>query len=297
MNSLKKGILYGVFSQVFWGIMPVYWHLLDFTGPLRILGCRITFALIFTGLILSIRKNKTWLTLLFNPAKRRFTILSGLVVSVNWGSYIWAVNTGHTIEASLGYYINPLISVLLALIFLKERLGVMQWAAFGLATVGVLMVTVFSGVFPWISLILAISFGIYGLLKKKNSAGSLEALGAETLAILPLGLALLVFPAEGLSHIAPPQWLLLMSAGIVTAIPLYTFAQGAKLLPLSALGFLQFINPTILFFLGVFIFGEKFSPKMLWAFGCIWLAVGLYCLSLRKSKEPKPAPDNEERFA
>jgi chloramphenicol-sensitive protein RarD len=262
---------------------------MTFTSPRRILGFRITFALFFTALVLFILGNKSWLLLLIDPKKRLITILSGLAISVNWGLYIWAVNSGYTIEASLGYYINPLISVMLALIILQERLKVLQWIAFGFAALGVLLVTIFSGVFPWVSLVLALTFGFYGLIKKKNKSGSMEALGAETLAVLPLGLGLLFFQPAELLLFTPLQWPLLVSAGFITALPLYTFAKGAKLLPLSALGFLQFISPTILFFLGVFAFGEEFPLKKLWAFGCIWIAVGLYCISLGKAKNTKPA--------
>ena len=285
MNQIRKGILLEVFSYTFWGVMPVYWHLLDFTSPIRILGFRITFALAFTALALFARGNKTWLFLLVNREKRPFTILCGFTVSLNWGLYIWAVNSGHTMDASLGYYINPVVAVLLALIVLGEKLSVLQWVAFGFAALGVLLVTVFSGVFPWVAILLAITFGFYGLFKKKNKAGSMEALAAETLAVLPLGLAFIVFSPHGLLQLSSPfQWFLLVSSGFVTALPLYTFAKGAKLLPLSAVGFLQFINPTILFFLSVFAFGEKFTPEKLWAFGCIWIAVVLYCVSLAKNK-------------
>jgi chloramphenicol-sensitive protein RarD len=169
------------------------------------------------------------------------------------------------------------------LIILREKLEILQWVAFGFAALGVLLVTFFFFFFSWVALLIALTFGFYGLFKKKNKAGSMEALGAETLAVLPLGLVFLIFPPQGLLEISSPiQWLLLISSGIITALPLYTFAKGAKLLPLSAVGFLQFINPTILFFLGVFAFNEEFSPKMLWAFGCIWIAVGLYCFSLIK---------------
>ena len=290
MSPIKKGVLLEVFSYTFWGFMPVFWHLLDFASPLRILGCRITFALVFTAFALFLRKNKKWLLLLTGKDKLPFTVICGVTVSLNWGLYIWAVNTGHTIDASLGYYISPLVSVLLALIILKEKLSVLQWIAFGFAAAGVFLVTIFSGVFPWIALLLAITFGFYGLFKKKNKAGSLEALGAETLAVLPLGLVLLIFPPEGLMLIdSPLKWLLLVSSGILTALPLYTFAKGAKLLPLSAVGFLQFINPTILFFLGIFVFGEEFAPKKLWAFGCIWIAVVLYCISLTKTNKDRAA--------
>jgi chloramphenicol-sensitive protein RarD len=210
-------------------------------------------------------------------------VLSGLTVSLNWGLYIWAVNSGRTIEASLGYYINPLVAVLLALIFLRERLKPLQWIAFGFAGAGVILMTALAGIFPWTALLLAVTFGFYGLFKKKNRGGSLEALGAETMAALPLGLAFFILPAKEFPRGASPlQWLLMASAGLVTALPLYAFARGAKFLPLSAVGFLQFINPTILFFLGVFAFGEAFSPQKLWAFGLIWIAVILYCVSLRK---------------
>ena len=288
MSPVKKGILYEVFAYLFWGIMPVFWHLLDFASPIRILGARITFALFFTAFVLFVKKNRTWFMLLFSREKRVVTIFCGLTVSLNWGLYIWAVNNGHTLDASLGYYINPLVAVLLALIILREKLSVLQWIAFGFAVFGVSLVTFFSGVVPWVALALAITFGIYGLFKKKNKAGSLEALGAETLAVLPLGLVFLVFPPEGLALInSPLQWLLLILSGVVTALPLYAFAKGAKLLPFSAVGFLQFINPTILFVLSVFAFGEEFSPKMLWAFGCIWIAVGLYCFSLVKMNQKK----------
>ena len=288
MSPVKKGILYEVFTYVFWGLMPLYWRLLVFASPLRILGGRITFALFFAVLVLFLRGNRKWLLLFTVPEKRLFVILAGLTVTINWGLYIWAVNNGHTIEASVGYYINPLISILLALVFLREHLSVLQWAAFGFAALGVFLVTLFSGVFPWISLGLAITFGVYGFFKKKNKTETLESLAAETLIVLPLGLVLFVFPSEDLLSFSPRQYALLVSTGIITALPLYTFAKGAKLIPLSTLGFLQFISPTILFILGVFVFGENFSPKMLVAYGFIWTAVVLYCFSLNNKQNDKP---------
>ncbi|MDR2143507.1 MAG: EamA family transporter RarD [Treponema sp.] len=285
MSGFTKGIFFAVFAYVLWGILPFYWHILNFADPLRILGCRISFALVFTAIVLGVTGNKTWLRLITGKENRFYTICAGLVVSVNWGLYIWAVNTGHTIDASLGYYINPLVAILFGLIFLKERLKALQWGAFGMASIGVILLTVFSGVFPWIALLLATSFGLYGLFKKKNGGGALESLGAETLAAFPIGVFLLVFPSAefpGPGAFSPARWALLASAGIVTVIPLLAFSKGAKLLPLSTLGFLQFINPTILFFLSVFAFGESFPLRNLWAFGFIWGAVILYCVSLRK---------------
>jgi chloramphenicol-sensitive protein RarD len=284
MSGFTKGVLLVVFAYILWGVLPVYWHILKFAGPLRILGCRIIFSLVSTVIALGITGNRTWLRLITKKENRFYTIGAGLVVAFNWGLYIWAVNTGHTIDASLGYYINPLVTVLLGLIFLKEKLNILQWGAFGTAVIGVILLTVFSGIFPWIALLLAVSFGLYGLFKKKNSAAALPALGAETLAAFPAGLVLLLFPAPPYSSVlsfSPVQWAILATTGIVTAVPLLAFSKGAKLLPLSTAGFLQFINPTILFFLSVFIFGESFPLKNLWAFGFIWAAVILYCISLR----------------
>jgi chloramphenicol-sensitive protein RarD len=286
MSNFKRGVLYAVFAYVLWGFLPLFWHLLSFVNPLHILGCRIIFSLLFTSaLIFFAGKNMAWLQLLLAPGKRLVTIAAAIAVTLNWGIYIWAVNSGHTIEASLGYYINPLVAILLGLIFLKERLNGLQWAAFILAVLGVILNTVFSGVFPLISIALAVTFGVYGLLKKQTRAGALETLSAETLTVFPVGLALLAFPLRDLSALgalSPFQWLLLACAGPVTAIPLFAFSKSAKLIPLSTIGFLQFINPTILFFLSIFAFNESFNPRSLWSFVFIWAAVVLYCVSLRK---------------
>jgi chloramphenicol-sensitive protein RarD len=294
MRGFTKGMFFVVFAYIFWGVLPVYWHILKFAEPLRILGCRISFSLVFTAIALGITGNKTWLRLITKKEYRFYTIGAGLVISFNWGLYIWAVNTGRTIDASLGYYINPLVAILLGLVFLKERLNILQWCAFGMAVIGVIILTVFSGIFPWIAMLLAISFGLYGFFKKKNSAEALESLGAETLTALPAGLVLLLFPSSDFSSVisfSPVQWAVLASAGIITAVPLLAFAKGAKLLPLSTVGFLQFINPTILFFLSIFVFGESFPLKNLWAFGFIWAAVILYCISISAKRGP-----NESRF-
>jgi chloramphenicol-sensitive protein RarD len=288
--SLGKGALFAVLAYVLWGVLPLYWKLLAAIRPLHILAARILCSLFFVGLLLLIRKNTAWIRVFKEPGKRRFILLSALVVSFNWGLYIWAVNRGYTIEASLGYYINPLVSVVLGLVFFRERLSPVQWAAFGLAAAGVITVTVLSGTFPWVSLGLALSFGFYGLLKKKTNFGSLEGLGAETLAASPIAALLLIFPAGNPGTpepLSPALWGGLMLCGVVTAFPLYCFARGAKLLPLSALGFIQFINPTFVFFLGVFIFHEPFPAHNLIAFGCIWTAVILYSVSLVVKGKPR----------
>jgi chloramphenicol-sensitive protein RarD len=285
MSDFKRGVSHAVFAYILWGLLPVYWRLLSFVSPLHLLGCRIIFSLAFTAVLLFAGKNTAWLQLPFAPGRRLLTAAAALTVTLNWGIYIWAVNSGHTIEASLGYYINPLVVILLGFIFTGERLNGLQWVAFALAALGVILNTIFSGVFPLISLLLAVTFGVYGLLKKQNTADALETLSAETLIVFPAGLALLAFPPRDLGVLGAlsfPQWLLLASAGPATTIPLFAFSKGAKLIPLSALGFLQFINPTLLFFLSIFVFDEPFNPRSLWSFACIWAAVVLYCVSLRK---------------
>lgn len=229
-------------------------------------------------------------------------MLTALAITVNWGLYIWAINQGRTLEASLGYYINPLVSITLGLLFFRERLRVLQWVAVIIASAGVIILTTLSGSLPWVSLLLALSFGFYGLLKKKLPLSALESLGAETLASAPIGIMLLcvsfvssdggalqpVFTGlKGLAYLGDlPLYTLAVLAlvGVVSAFPLYCFANGAKLLPLSAVGFIQFISPTVNFFLALFVFGEQFPPHYFVAFIFIWTAVVIYIVSLRSKR-------------
>jgi chloramphenicol-sensitive protein RarD len=290
-SSFGRGVISAVLAYSLWGILPLYWKLLAFVTPPHILAFRILFSLVLVSVLLLVMKNTAWLTLFRNKMKASLLILEALAISVNWGLYIWAVNQGHTIEASLGYYINPLVSVILGLIFFRERLGVLQWTAFGIGSLGVLLMTILSGTPPWISLGLALSFGFYGLLKKKISLSVLESLGAETLVAAPLGLALLFFPwgnFSDISGLSVPSWLLLSSIGLATTLPLYLFGQGAQRLPLSAVGFIQFISPTLQFFLGIFVFGESFPVRNYAAFALIWTSVILYSISLKKIMRNSP---------
>jgi chloramphenicol-sensitive protein RarD len=287
-QSLGKGLLFGVLAYLLWGVLPIYWKLLSAIPPLHILSFRILFSLILVSAILFSRKNYSWIKFFKDKRKGVLLILAAFTLSFNWGLYIWAVNLGHTIEASVGYYINPLISIVLGLCFFKEKLKVLQWFAFGLAMTGVLILTWFSGALPWISLGLALSFGFYGLLKKAADLGAMESLGAETLIAFPLGLLLLIVPfasgGQGLSYLPKlpvSTLLLILGSGAVTTLPLYLFAKGARLLPLSTLGFVQFVAPTLTFLEGVFVFRESFPPRNLLAFGCIWAAVILYVISIK----------------
>jgi len=296
-NSFNKGFISTILAFSLWGILPLYWHVLISIDPLHILALRIIMSLVLVCVILLAQRNIRWIVILKEPKKLLFLILTAIFLSCNWGIYIWAVNMGHTLDASLGYYINPLVSVVLGLIFYRERLRPIQWAAVALAFVGVTLLTVLSGSLPWVSLSLAFTFGIYGLLKKKSPLSALESLGAETLVSVPIAFFLLFFtfsggisssPAftgiENLTYLGklPAHILILLSlCGLISALPLYFFAQGAKQLPLSTLGFIQFISPTIQFVLGLFIFGESFPIHHIAAFAVIWAAVIIYIVSLR----------------
>jgi chloramphenicol-sensitive protein RarD len=294
-KSFGKGIIFALLSYIMWGIFPLYWKFLIAVDSLHILAFRILLSLVLVAAILLANKNTAWLAVFKEPKKAAVLIPTALLICCNWGLYIWAVNRGHTIEASLGYYINPLISILLGLIFFREKLRPLQWVAAAIALVGVLIVTLASGSLPWVSLGLALSFGFYGLLKKKLTLSALESLGAETLASAPIGVFLLFFSfgsasfsgLQGLHYLAdlPPQTLALLAlCGLVTTLPLYCFAHGAKLLPLSTLGFTQFINPTLQFSMGLFVFKENFPTQHFVAFIFIWTAVIVYVVSLKQKK-------------
>jgi chloramphenicol-sensitive protein RarD len=278
-------------------VLPVYWHLLASVNSFHILAFRILLSAVLTAVILLARKNTNWLKALTRRDSRLFIIGASVMITINWGVYIWAVNTGRTVDCSLGYYINPLLSIVLGLIFFRERLLPLQWAAFGIACAGVLLLTIFSGVFPWVALLIAFSFAFYGLLKKKTSLPVLESLGAETLLASPAALLLLAFCGEGfadLTKIKSLLWIPLLLSGIITTVPLYFFSRGAKLLPLSAIGFLQFINPTLQFISGVAILGEPFPAWKLPAFIIIWIAVILYSVSLLPKKRLLPIGNHYE---
>lgn len=297
-SSFGKGVLFAVSAYIMWGILPVYWKLLLAVPSLHILGFRIIFSLFLVSAVLFAQKNFSWLRFYRDRRKGILLTLAAFSVSVNWGLYIWAVNSGHIIESSLGYYINPLVSVLLGICFLKEKLKFLQAIAFALAFAGVTVITVFTGKLPWVSLGLAVTFGLYGLLKKTITLSALESLGIETLIASPLGLVLLLIPLgtregarfpdfQGLFyflklpfHVLLPLFL----CGLASSFPLYMFAKGAKLLPLSTLGFLQFISPTMTFLTGVFVYGESFPLRNYIAFGFIWTAAILYVISLNYYK-------------
>jgi chloramphenicol-sensitive protein RarD len=299
-SSFGKGVFFAAFAYLIWGILPLYWKTLSAINSLHILGFRIILSLLLVGCILLAGKNTSWLKFYKDRRKGTIIVLAGLTISFNWGLYIWAVNSGHTIESAIGYYINPLLSIVLGMIFFREKLKILQLLAFIIALAGVLILTVLTGSPPWIALGLAFSFALYGLLKKTVHLSALESLGVETLIAAPLGILLFLIPfgtsrsfpdPRSLAYISglPAQTLLLLAiCGLMTSFPLYLFANGAKMLPLSTLGFVQFLSPTLSFITGFFIFGESFPIQNFLALGCIWIAVILYMISLKRSRGTRP---------
>ncbi|MBC7955140.1 MAG: EamA family transporter RarD [Cytophagales bacterium] len=278
---MSTGALYAALAFALWGIFPLYFRQIAHVPSGEILIHRIVWSLVFVLVVLSVRRQWSWL----KPVLRQPRVLaaftaSALLLSVNWLTYIWAVNNGHVIDASLGYFINPLVNVLLGYTVLHERLRRMQWVALGLAAAGVLWLTIQAGHLPWIALALAGSFGAYGLLRKVATLGALEGLTLETLLLAPIAaLVLGVWMFNGSSTFPAPDlptnaWLI--AAGPITAIPLLLFAAGARRISLTTLGLLQYIGPTIQLALGLWLFHEPFSVARLFGFALIWLALALY---------------------
>ncbi|WP_435843330.1 EamA family transporter RarD [Streptomyces gardneri] len=263
-----------------WGLVPLFWPLLKPAGAVEILAHRMVWSLVFVGIALLALRRWSWIPeLVRSPRKLALITVAAAVISVNWGLYIWSVNTGRVVEASLGYFINPLVTIALGVLVLKERLRPAQWAAVGVGFAAVLVLAIGYGQPPWISLVLASSFAIYGLVKKKLNLGGLESLAAETaVQFLPaLGYLVwlgtqgtLAFGSDGAGHAA-----LLVSTGIVTAVPLVCFGAAAIRVPLSTLGLLQYLAPTFQFLLGVLYFHEAMPPERWAGFSLVWLALTL----------------------
>lgn len=277
---MLNGVLSAGLAFLIWGAFPIYLRALQGIPPLEILSNRVCWSVVFLGLILLVRRQWSWLAQIkHNPRLLLSFVASALMLTMNWVIYIWSVNAGLIIDAALGYFITPLVNVMFGLV-LGERLRMGQWASVVLAASGVVWLTVSTGQLPWIGLMLAASFGLYGMLRKTAALGALEGLSIETLIILPAALGFLLIPGSGSSHSMGADslstTLLLMAAGPVTAIPLLLFARGARRIPLSVLGILQFIGPTVQFLLGVWLYHEPFGGNKLIGFSIIWSALALY---------------------
>ncbi|MET9799223.1 EamA family transporter RarD [Streptomyces sp. NPDC006368] len=274
----RAGLLYGIGAYGIWGLVPLFWPLLKPAGAGEILAHRMVWSLVAVGLALLALRRWAWIRpLLRQPRTLGLLAVAAAVITVNWGLYIWSVNTGHVVEASLGYFINPLVTIAMGVLLLKERLRPAQWAAVGTGTAAVVVLTVGYGRPPWISLTLAFSFAVYGLVKKKANLGGLESLAAETAIQFLPALAFLLwlgaqgaatFGTAGAGHAA-----LLAATGLVTAAPLVCFGAAAIRVPLSTLGLLQYLAPVSQFLLGVAYFHEAMPPERWAGFSLVWLAL------------------------
>ncbi|URM90118.1 EamA family transporter RarD [Streptomyces sp. MRC013] len=276
----RTGLLYGVGAYGIWGLFPLYWPLLEPAGAVEILAHRMAWSLVAVALALLVMRRWAWIpALLRQPGKLALITGAAVVIALNWGLYIWAVNAGHVVESSLGYFINPLVTIAMGVVLLKERLRPTQWVAVGVAFAAVVVLAVGYGRPPWISLALAFSFATYGLVKKKVNLGGLESLGAETAVLFLPAVGYLVwlgargsatFGTAGAGHMA-----LLASSGLVTAVPLVCFGAAAIRVPLSTLGLLQYLAPVFQFLMGVLYFREAMPPERWAGFALVWLALAL----------------------
>lgn len=278
---MLKGIIYAASAYAIWGLFPIYFKALHGIPPVEILLHRIVWALTFLIIVLASRKQWAWIgAVLRQPRVLAGFTASALLLSANWFIYIWAVNNGQVVDASLGYFITPLVNVVLGFLLLHERLRPGQWAAVSLAAAGVAWLTWQGGHLPWIGLMLAATFGTYGLLRKTAALGALEGLSLETLMLFPVALgALVMLTLDGRATFfdisISSRWLLAAS-GPITAVPLLLFAAGARRLPLSVLGLLQYIGPSIQLLLAVWLYKETFDRAHLIGFGLTWAALVLY---------------------
>ncbi len=282
---VNRGIVLAVSAYLLWGLLPIYWKALQSVPAIAILSHRTAWSFIFLVLLLLIRRNYAWLKILRRkPAVAAIYLGTAVMLSMNWLTYIWAVNSGYILETSLGYFINPLVSVALGVIILKERLRHWQWIAVITAGIGVSYLTIGYGSFPWIALTLASTFGLYGLIRKIAPLESMEGLSLETAFLfIPTLACIIYFEINGHSILlaGPPQRsLLLILSGVATAIPLLLFNAGARLITLSSLGFLLYISPTIQFLIGFLVYHEALPGRRLIGFVIIWMALLIYSIDL-----------------
>lgn len=276
---MNSGILFALGAYLSWGLFPLYFRQIATIPALQIVAHRTLWSLVFVAVVLVVTRNLAWLRTVSAATWRRFA-LSALLIAINWLTYVWAVGHGHVVDAALGYFINPLVNVALGLAVLQERPRPVQWLAVGLAAFGVLWLTVAAGRLPWVALVLAVSFGFYGLMRKTAALGAIEGLTLETLILAPLAAVGLAFwwQTGALSDQTPVDWAWLVGTGPVTAGSLLLFAAGARRLPLATLGLVQYVSPSLQFLLGVFLFKEPMDAGRLVAFGFIWSALALYSL-------------------
>lgn len=285
MTANRRGVLYGTSAYLLWGLFPLYWPLLQPSSSLEVLAHRVLWSLLVVVVLLGVTRRLSRLTAILRDRRQALQLsMAAVFIAVNWGLYIYGVTSGRVVETSLGYFVTPIVTVLLGVVVLGERLRPAQWTALAAAFVAVLVLTAENGSPPWIALVLAFSFGTYGLLKKTAGVGAVESLAFETAVLLPVaGVYVLVlgatgqgaFGQQGLGHAS-----LLALSGIVTAIPLLLFAGAASRIPLTTLGVLQYLTPTMQFVLGVTLFDEDLPPLRLLGFVLVWLGLVLFTADL-----------------
>lgn len=279
----NRGVSSAAIAYVIWGLFPLYWHALAHVPPLEVLMHRIVWSCVLLGGVLVVtRQGTSLLAAARNPRVLGIYTVAAVLVSINWFVYVWAVGQGFVVETSLGYFINPLISVLLGVVLLRERLRRAQWVAVGLAALGVAYLTVSYGQLPWIALSLAVSFALYGLVKKLSPLGSVQGLALETGLLALPAFAFLVFgpasPGGAFVEAQPVTMALLVGAGVATTVPLLLFGSAARKIPLVWIGLLQYIAPTIQFALGILVFHETMTADRLIGFSAVWVALAVFAV-------------------
>ncbi len=288
-NRARDGFVLGFLAYAMWGAFPLYWPLLEPAGAIELLAHRVAWsAVVMAVLALALRKREALRLILRTPRVLALLLTAACVISVNWGVYIWSVTHEHVVESSLGYFINPLVTVLMGVLVLGERLRRLQWAAVAIAGVAVLGLTIAEGRAPYIALALAFSFGTYGLLRKKADVGAVEGLTVETFLLAPLAIAYIVWleasgDGRALSE-GPGHLVLLMTAGLITAVPLLCFGGAATRVPLTTLGLLQYVAPTLQFLLGITVGDEPMSASRWIGFAVIWAALVVFSVDTVRSR-------------
>ncbi|MEV0195803.1 EamA family transporter RarD [Nonomuraea sp. NPDC050691] len=295
MPDVRRGVLFGVAAYAMWGLFPLYWPLLKPSGAVEILAHRMVWSLAAVVAVLAVRRHWAWIrTMARQPRKLGLLTLAAAIITVNWGVYIYAVNTGHVVESALGYFINPLVSVLFGVVLLRERLRPLQWAAVGFGVLAVLVLTIDYGRLPWIALTLAVSFGVYGLVKKQANVGAAESLTVETLVLLLPAVGYLVYLETAgqatFGHAGAGHAALLVGAGVITAVPLLCFTAAAIRVPLSTIGLLQYIAPVLQFLCGVLVAKETMPASRWIGFSIVWLALAVFTYdSIRTARATRAA--------
>jgi chloramphenicol-sensitive protein RarD len=302
-DETRRGLIYGASAYLLWGLLPLYWPLLEPAGTVEILAHRMAWSLVVMAVILRVTRGFARVrAVLTNRRQVSLLVAAAVIVTLNWGTYIYGVNSGHVVETSLGYFINPLFTILLGVFVLGERLRPMQWFAVGLGTVAIVVIAADYGRPPWIALILAVTFGLYGFFKKRAAVGAVESMTIETgVMFVPAVIALVViggrgnlaFGAHGVGNA-----LLLASTGVITAVPLLLFAAGTRRLPLSVVGLLQYLAPVLQFSVGVGIRHEPLPAAEFVGFALVWAALIVLTVDgLRRQRRPAARPDSAEVVA